>query len=1053
MATKQLHARNRVRVTALASAISAILGAGATQPAHSQESLEEVVVTGSRIVRRDLEASSPLMTIDTARLDQSSTISVETILNQMPQFTPAQSQFSAVGEIQTSPTVSLGIGTGNLRGVGTNRTLVLVDGRRGQPVNASLVVDLNTIPTAAIARVETITGGASAVYGADAMAGVVNFVLKDNFEGVSMNMQTAMSEAGDGEDTVFSALVGLNSDDGDANMLLGVEWYERTVAYQKNRDFYTDGWADPTNIAGTFFPSMPGYQIVANNRPTQAALDALLAQSGIPAGAVDVTTNPVIYFNKDGTPFVRDATRALGFNDSMLGQPNTGDGFYGLIRQGNRVEQLYTDAALSNPLERQSLFGKGHVDINDNMRAFVQANYVRAKNDTFSAGPPPAVGAAWGGAIPNRIDPDGGGPLLPVANTAIPTGLQALLDSRQFQPPDPDGNGPLPQPPLGAPGSGTDMTWQLNRGLDFLGQFGPSNDSDVYQIMAGVEGSFPNNDWTWEAYYSSGETTAETVYTSLPSVERWQGLVAARNFGQNATIIVRPGSGYQMTCTTGLPIFYGTTESTSQNCYDAIVGRFKSITNISQDIFEANVEGKIADMRAGELRFAAGIGNRQNGFVYEPANPQASVYDAPLGLFVSNPTAGETEVSEIYGELLVPITERFEVDLAARYSDYDSLEDPVGTYGVQFSWRANDFMRVRAAVQSANRAPNTAELYQAETAVFQTTFGSADPCGVNSTIAGYGNRADNTTNRLQVQQLCAQLIGNTTSTFGAPGSAEANSYLFGLTPFTGISIIQVGNPNVESESAETWTLGFVFTAPGGLDGLTASLDFYNIEVEDAIATFDGGVIYDKCFNRNGASNPGMTINDPGGFCALINRNESTGAAGTVDSRYLNAALIETSGIDLQVNWNGDVAGGQLYVNALASFLNEYNTQATISDPVLEYKDTLGAGGQYKYRLNTTVGYNFGGGNAGVGLRWRHLPEVRNGAVVLNPATLNLPTEEYNVFDAFASYTFNERFQLRAGIDNLLNTVPPSSAPRRPTAIAPRRSRATTTRSGAATTSA
>ena len=100
----------------------------------------------------------------------------------------------------------------------------------------------------------------------------------------------------------------------------------------------------------------------------------------------------------------------------MLGQPNTGDGFYDLIRQGNRVEQLYRDAALSNPLERQSLFGKGHVDINDNMRAFVQANYVRAKNDTFSAGPPPAVGAAWGGAIPNTP----GAP-----NTAIPAGLQS----------------------------------------------------------------------------------------------------------------------------------------------------------------------------------------------------------------------------------------------------------------------------------------------------------------------------------------------------------------------------------------------------------------------------------------------------------------------------------------------------------------------------------------------------------------------------------------------------------------------------------------------------
>jgi hypothetical protein len=116
----------------------------------------------------------------------------------------------------------------------------------------------------------------------------------------------------------------------------------------------------------------------------------------------------------------------------------------------------------------------------------------------------------------------------------------------------------------------------------------------------------------------------------------------------------------------------------SSNCYNAIVGNYKSITNISQDIVEANLEGKIADMSAGELRFAAGISNRQNGFTYQPGNPQASIYDAPLGLFVSNPTAGETEVSEIYGELLVPVTERFEVDLAARYSDFDSAASSAG---------------------------------------------------------------------------------------------------------------------------------------------------------------------------------------------------------------------------------------------------------------------------------------------------------------------------------------------------------------------------------------
>ena len=145
------------------------------------------------------------MTVDTERLENSSTLSIESVLNQMPQFVPDNTQFDA-GTGVASGAVTPGIASVNLRGIGANRTLVLVDGRRAQPANASLVVDLNTIPSAAIERVETITGGASAVYGADALAGVVNFVLEDDFEGVDMDFQTSGTAEGDGEETRFTTL-------------------------------------------------------------------------------------------------------------------------------------------------------------------------------------------------------------------------------------------------------------------------------------------------------------------------------------------------------------------------------------------------------------------------------------------------------------------------------------------------------------------------------------------------------------------------------------------------------------------------------------------------------------------------------------------------------------------------------------------------------------------------------------------------------------------------------------------------------------------------------
>jgi iron complex outermembrane receptor protein len=189
---------NRLALNALASAISAIVGGvGAGSTAYAQEqALEEITVTGSRIVRRDYEANSPITTIDANRFEESSTISIESVMNQLPQFIPSITQFNPLGPNEQNPggiaqgaTRTPGAANLSLRGLGANRNLVLIDGRRGMPINASMAVSINTIPSAAIARVETITGGASSVYGADAISGVVNFILKRDFEGIDINTQ------------------------------------------------------------------------------------------------------------------------------------------------------------------------------------------------------------------------------------------------------------------------------------------------------------------------------------------------------------------------------------------------------------------------------------------------------------------------------------------------------------------------------------------------------------------------------------------------------------------------------------------------------------------------------------------------------------------------------------------------------------------------------------------------------------------------------------------------------------------------------------------------
>ncbi len=262
----------------VSAAVAAALGSSAVIPVAfaADEELAEVTVTGSRIQRpRDLDAPSPIVTVTAEAFDNTSGTGVETVLNKMPQFVPGSTQFTS--SIQSGAVSSPGAATLNLRGLGPNRNLVLIDGRRAQPANASLVIDVNTIPSAAIESVEVITGGASAVYGPDAMAGVVNFVLRKNFQGLDINMQSGISQEGDGSDSRVSVLAGLNSEDGRGNIMVGMDWTKRDGVKQVNRDFYVNGWKDPGNPGGGFIvPRGYGAGQTANNRPAQSAVDALV---------------------------------------------------------------------------------------------------------------------------------------------------------------------------------------------------------------------------------------------------------------------------------------------------------------------------------------------------------------------------------------------------------------------------------------------------------------------------------------------------------------------------------------------------------------------------------------------------------------------------------------------------------------------------------------------------------------------------------------------------------------------------------------------------------
>ena len=337
-------------------------------PEAQSEKLQEVVVTGSRILRSaDLQSSSPLVTVSSDVLTNISTVGVENALNQLPQFVPAQTQF-VTNDNSPSATDVPGAATINLRGLGTNRTLVLLDGRRAQPSNTTLVVDVNSIPAAAIDHVEVVTGGASAVYGADAIAGVVNFRIKNHFQGAEIDAQSGVTQKGDGMESRLSATLGTDFAEHKGNIITILEWSKRDAVYQSNRPFYTDSWTDPNaNSAMAQLFSFNDYN-PSGNLPSKAAVNSLFGNIGVP-------NTTAFWFNTDSTLFKNSfvagnaAASTAGFDSAL--PPNTSrQGF-----QNGILNQHFADSYVSSPLTRYSMFSKVNYQLNDNLTAFFQGNF------------------------------------------------------------------------------------------------------------------------------------------------------------------------------------------------------------------------------------------------------------------------------------------------------------------------------------------------------------------------------------------------------------------------------------------------------------------------------------------------------------------------------------------------------------------------------------------------------------------------------------------------------------------------------------------------------
>lgn len=978
----------RVRLAAGVLTAAVAIQLGAVQPAHADddkaaaadgEALQEVTVTGSRITRRDYAASSPVVTVSAQALENQGGGTFGIKLQQLPQVTPGGNELSGSGQ----PT---GRATIDLRGLGPNRTLVLADGRRLQPSTGQAVVDLNAIPSSLIDNVEIISGGASATYGSDAVAGVVNLKLKHHFQGLQLSGQYNITEIGDGREKVFDALMGTNFADGRGNIVVALDYLDRGAAYFRDRPFYRDAfpigaapWGSNLLPQGNFVPDPA-------NLPSQAALNAVFGARGFAPGSV--APGAVLGFNPDGTVFGQAG--AIGYtgplNDSYVVSKTTGALAY----------NLGTLQLLTTPTTRYSAFSHGELEVADHVTFYEQAMFTRYNAITnYGAG----------------LQTQGTTAVVPADNAFIPADLQAILASR----PDPD-----------APFSMQKLWTQTGTSVTEYG-------NTVYQMTVGAKGLIGDSGWDWDVSASHGHTDITVTQDSgSASFSRIQSLLTSRSVvgpdgslihvpafltssnGSNALIPnpayataindggrTQPGlNGAAPPCPDGLNLFSDAPLAPSCAAYLQI--HPTSVTTLNQDVVEANLQGVAFRLPAGELKLAAGADYRSNSYASSP-DPAASDL---VGSFASLPVQGTTAVKEGYVEALIPVVRDLplarSVDVGAgyRYSDYD-LSGGVNTYKLDLDWKLFDTIGLRGGYQKAIRAPNVIELYNPALAA-AALLGHEDPCNYNSA-------ARNGPNAAQIRSLCIAQ--------GVP-AAIIDSY---QTTFAGTQAIQQGNTQLSPETANTYTLGAVWRPT---HSFTASLDYYNINLKNAISTLSADLVFARCFSAD--YNPGFSASNP--YCQAILRNPGSGAPDQTATPYYNLGGLKTSGLDLELESGfglGAVglsdASGRITFSTVVTHLMSFEVQATQGAAWVEYAGTYGYnatgdnGAHPRWKANTTVQWSVN--TVHVGMMWYHLGPMRD----LTPGGNGLGN--YERFDLFGGYQPTQWLELSVGINNLLNRQP------------------------------
>jgi outer membrane receptor protein involved in Fe transport len=924
--------------------------------AAAEAAAEELVVTGSRLRANPNEtAPLPITSVDAAQLRALGNSDPTASLRQIPALLAS----GTVADSLERGAGGVGQATLSLRQLGANRTLVLVDGwRHVSGVAGSQTVDVSTIPNALIERVDVLTGGASAVYGADAVTGVVNYVLKKNFEGINLDAQFGISDYGDGETYRIEGAWGKNFADGRGNVTFAAGYTKDSEVLQGDRpitanngrgnnsttynnpfkrfqkgdisaatmpnfaNYYRVGGPGPRTSRIAFGPTIPTAAQFATLFPgmtPSAAESALMSRAAAAptfvigrAPTFGISSNSGLIFRGDFDRFTSDINNngVQDCNESYVGWTGFGGGGC-YVSTPNGGVRVFQDGVVSSS---QNQFGgdgapervNGASLLPESQRIYAN---LRARYELSSAA------EVWIDAKYTR-------------NTSVSRNpYNTFYDTLLIFPENPFTPAALQAESNDAGGL------RVSRDFTDLGDNRQDARRETYRIVAGVRGEITPN-LSYEVVGNYGRT--DNVITQNNSVQ-YDRLFAALDVvrGPNGQPICRvntgdftphPGSETFPFIEPGFFTFRpgdGTcvpanilagANSISQAAVNWITtpttDRFQLEQTVVTALFTGDTGGFLT-LPGGAVQFSAGAEYRkekststfsnlelgiipQTGpanlagkFIGDVSGNQQLIFDPSNR---TNNARGQFDVMEVFGEVKVPILKdmpffhELTVGAAGRYADYSTIGGAF-TWNVTGTWAPVQDVRFRGTYARAIRAPNISELFDPAQG---TTFRPADPCDlVNQTATP--NRKNN----------CLAAVS-------ALGIANPAAFLANYNdPLTGRFTGTIGgNPDLTEETATTWSVGTVIQ-PRFVPGLTLSVDYYSIKIQNAIATVTAQDIVNTCYDNS---------TFPNQFCSLFERIGPTASGNTsatqpnlfgfrtLNQSQLNFGRIETAGVDFSANY-------------------------------------------------------------------------------------------------------------------------------------------------------